>query len=58
MFGSPSRTNFELLVVLQKKPEPIVGIEKGHILLDMALKVWLPSETFGKIFSATISFSL
>jgi hypothetical protein len=29
------------LAVLQKKQQPVLGIEKGHTLLDMTLNVWL-----------------
>jgi hypothetical protein len=38
-YGSPSWTYFELLKVLQKKSEAILGNEKGHTLFGYGLEI-------------------
>jgi hypothetical protein len=43
-FGSPSWKNFELLKLIQKKPEPVPGNEKGHTLIGYGLESMAPQR--------------
>jgi hypothetical protein len=41
-YGSPSWTHFALLTIFHKKPEPVLGNEKGHTLFGYGLENLAP----------------